>query len=81
MRSAQKRLRTCIAACALHTVHKETFGFIYSIHGIFVGEWQIIPSFVKCYTDSENDTYIFHIYDILALIVVLGHKSYFWLKI
>ena len=78
----KKRLRTCIAACALHAVHKEIFGFI-QYNGIlnFVGELcQIILSYVKFYTESENDTYIFHICDILAIIVVLGHKSYFFGK-
>ena len=78
----KKRLRTCIAACALHAVHKEIFGFI-QYNGIlnFVGELcQIILSYVKFYTESENDIYIFHICDILAIIVVLGHKSYFWGK-
>ena len=58
---------------------------LYSIYnGIlnFVGELcQIILSYVKFYTESENDIYIFHICDILAIIVVWGHKSYFLEKI
>ena len=52
-------------------LYKEIFGFIQYNNGIFnfVGELcQIILSYVKFYTESENDTYIFHICDILAII-------------